>query len=181
MATDWGPVIQTGIGAVAALGGGAVGAWFQARSQERIEQRRLRREERIERQQRRDRAAALLAEVSALLKDSLRQHGIMDAVPPESRVMRESLRSEVEGLKDRQKVVREQLVAMAIGAPSPEVRHLVQEVERALDLSLSSTWFRLYSRPGGRVTIPALAKFAENGQQEHFKALALLDELIEAL
>jgi hypothetical protein len=181
VATDWwGPVIQTGIGAVAALGGGAIGAWLQAKSQERIEQRRLRREERIERQERRDRAAALLAEVSALLKDSLRQHGIMDAVSPESRVMRESLRSEVEKLTDRQKVVREQLVAMAIGAPTPEVRRLVRDLEGALDSSLLTTWFRLNSRRGG-LNVPVLAKFAENGKQEHFQALALLDELIEAL
>ena len=77
-------------------------------------------------------------------------------------------------------VVREQLVAMAIGAPTPEVRRLVRDLEGALDSSLLTTWFRLNSRRGG-LNVPVLAKFAENGKQEHFQALALLDELIEAL
>jgi hypothetical protein len=31
--TDWGPVVQTAIGAVAAIGGGFIGAWWQARGQ----------------------------------------------------------------------------------------------------------------------------------------------------
>jgi hypothetical protein len=40
--TDWGPVVQTGIGAAAAIGGGFVGAWWQARAQERAERQRQR-------------------------------------------------------------------------------------------------------------------------------------------
>lgn len=54
MATDWAPVIQTGVGA--ALGGAALGAWLQGRSQERIERRHIQHEERADRQQRRERA-----------------------------------------------------------------------------------------------------------------------------
>jgi hypothetical protein len=38
--TDWGPVVQTAIGAVAAILGGFVGAWWQARGQQRIERDR---------------------------------------------------------------------------------------------------------------------------------------------
>jgi hypothetical protein len=43
VATDWAPVIQTGIGALAALCGGFLGAWWQARAQQRIERDRRQR------------------------------------------------------------------------------------------------------------------------------------------
>lgn len=181
MAADWAPVIQTGIGAVAALGGGAIGAWLQAKSQERIEQRRLRHEERVERQQRRDRAAVLLGEVSAMLMDSQKQRLLLEHVAPDSPEFRVALRSEFEGLMDRQKVVREQLAAMAIAAPSPEVRRLVQKLEGALGVSLSTTWYRLVSGQDGGIHIPILAKLAEDSERRHLKAVALFDELIEAL
>jgi hypothetical protein len=150
VATDWwGPVIQTGIGAVAALGGGAVGAWFQARSQERIEQRRLRREERIDREQRRDRAAALLAEVSALLRDAGTHRAVVESIPMESPDVRKSMLSDYERLQDRQTVIRKQLVAMAIGDPSPKVRRLIGELGEALDSSLFLTWLNRPGIPGG--------------------------------
>ena len=58
MPTDWAPVVQTGIGAVAAIGGGFVGAWWQARGQQRIE-----------RDRRRDRAVETAAAAIELLQD----------------------------------------------------------------------------------------------------------------
>lgn len=51
-------MVQTGIGAVAAIGGGFVGAWWQARGQQRIE-----------RDRRRDRAAETAAAAIELLQD----------------------------------------------------------------------------------------------------------------
>jgi alkanesulfonate monooxygenase SsuD/methylene tetrahydromethanopterin reductase-like flavin-dependent oxidoreductase (luciferase family) len=56
VATDWGPIVQTSIGAVAAIGGGFVGSWIQVRYQHRSE-----------RDRRRERAAEVLAEARALL------------------------------------------------------------------------------------------------------------------
>jgi hypothetical protein len=59
MATDWSPVLQTAIGAAAAIGGGFVGAWVQGRTQERME-----------RQRRREGVAELLASVDEFLRQS---------------------------------------------------------------------------------------------------------------
>jgi hypothetical protein len=58
VATDWGPAVQTGIGAAAAIAGGFLGAWMHGRIQQRAE-----------RQQRRERAAEVLAEVATILDD----------------------------------------------------------------------------------------------------------------
>jgi hypothetical protein len=181
VATDWGPVIQTGVGAAAALGGGAVGAWLQARSQERIDHRRLRHEQRIERQQRRDRAAALLAEVSAVLTDIGSHRLALQHTPPDPPGMLERMKADYERIKDRQKVLREPLMAMAIGDPSPTVRHLIRELERTLHSSLWFTWYRIVNRGVGPMDDPDLARVAENSERDYRKAHALLDELIEAL
>jgi hypothetical protein len=143
VATDWAPVIQTGIGAAAALVGGAIGAWLQTKGQERIEQRRLERELVMERQQRRDRAAVLLAEASALLSTSKAHWLAVDVIVGRPRPIMDAYRADYERLQDRQRVVCEQLLAMAIGAPSPEVRRLAQELSAAVRDSVSATWWRL--------------------------------------
>jgi len=57
-ATNWVPAVAAGIGALAALGGQLVAGLFQRRNQERAEQR-----------QRRNRAAEVLAEATALYED----------------------------------------------------------------------------------------------------------------
>jgi hypothetical protein len=57
VATDWGPILQTGIGAVAATGGGFAAAWMQGRSQLQLE-----------RQRRREAAAETLAAVTEFLE-----------------------------------------------------------------------------------------------------------------
>jgi hypothetical protein len=69
VATDLASILPIVGGAAAAISGGAAAAWLQVKSQERIEHRRIQREEDVERQQRRERAAELLAEVSALLTE----------------------------------------------------------------------------------------------------------------
>jgi hypothetical protein len=181
VATDWAPVIQTGIGALAALGGGFVGAWLQSKSQERIEQRRLHREQAVERQQRRDRAASLLAEVSSLLRDSKDQWVLADTLSLKPPQVEKSLRSNYHRLEDRHEAARERLLAMTISEPSPEVRRQVRELEEALDNSLRSTFYRVMSRPNGKLEIPVLDQLAESGMEEHLKALRLLDDLVEAL
>jgi hypothetical protein len=170
-------------GAVAAIGGGVAAAWLQGKSQERIEQRRLHHEECIERQQRRDRAAEVLAEVSALLRDSSVQRTLAEHLPEEAV---KTLRFDTQDLQPRQKAAREQLILMAIREPSPEVRCLARELEKALDNSLHSTSYKLASRSAasrsaGKAVAPILAKLAADSEQDHFKALALLDELVEKL
>jgi hypothetical protein len=93
MATDWGPVLQTATGAAAAIIGGFVGAWMQGRNQQRSEQ-----------QQRRERAADVLAEVTALLEDA--NPVVLDHGDPEQTLMaliqrRDKLRMELLRLRRR--------------------------------------------------------------------------------
>jgi hypothetical protein len=181
VATDWAPVIQTGIGAAAALGGGVIGAWLQGRSQERIEQRRIHHEERADRHQRRDRAAEVLAEVSELLRDAFVERTLAQYLSPESLEGATGLDSDRLELQQRHKAAREQLILMAIREPAPEVRRLARELEKAMDSSLHSVSYKRASRDAGEVAAPILAELAAKGEQDHFKALALLDELVEAL
>jgi hypothetical protein len=179
VATDWTSVVQIIGGAGAAIGGGMAAAWFQGKSQERIEQRRLHHEERIERQQRRDRAAEVLADVSELLGDSAIQRTLAEALAPES--MGAAERHYADHLQPRLKAAREQLILMAIREPSPEVRRLARQLEKAVDSSLHSTSYMLASRTAEGTAGPILAKLAADSEQDHFKALALLDELVEKL
>jgi hypothetical protein len=177
-------MIQTGIGAAAALGGGVIGAWLQAKSQERIEQRRLQREQAVERQQRRDRAAVLLAEASALLSSSKAHWLAVDLIAGRSRPIMDAYRADYDALQDRQRVVCEQLLAMAIGEPSPEVRRLAQELNAALRDSVRATWWRLrlVDRKEDEAPVdPSTAQTVEDGLHTHNKAMTLVDELVEAL
>jgi hypothetical protein len=177
-------VIQTGIGAAAALGGGAIGAWLQAKGQERTEQRRLQREQAVERQQRRDRAAVVLAEASALLASSKAHWMAVDLIAGRSRPIMDAYRADYDVLKDRQKIVSEQLITMAIGEPSPEVRRLAQELKAAVQESVDAAWWRLRlvdQQPGEDPVDPSIVRTVKDGLQRHDKAMTLLSELVEAL
>jgi hypothetical protein len=123
----------------------------------------------------------LLAEVSALLRDAGTHRAVVESIPMESPDVRKSMLSDYERLQDRQTVIRKQLVAMAIGDPSPKVRRLIGELGEALDSSLFLTWYRTVNREGGAMDTPVFAEFTKDGERDHRNALALLDELIEAL
>jgi hypothetical protein len=120
VATDWGPVIQTGIGAVAAIGGGFVGAWWQARGQQRVE-----------RDRRRDRAAETAAAAVELLQD-LDPYEVVE-------IDRSSYEAEVKALTRRRLDVRGQLWVLAAGHPSKDVRERAIDVAQALGDSLAAS------------------------------------------
>ena len=113
MATDWAPVIQTGIGAAAALGGGFIGAWWQARAQQRIERGRQR-----------DRAAQSIAAAVELLQD-LDPYRLVNIGPS-------SQKAELKRLTQRRLDVRGQLWVLAAGHPSRDVRELAINAAQAL-------------------------------------------------
>jgi hypothetical protein len=120
VATDWAPVIQTGIGAAAALGGGFVGAWWQARAQQRIE-----------RDHRRDRAAQATAAAVELLQD-LDPYRVVG-------IGRSSYKAELKALTQRRLDVRGQLWVLAAGHPSADVRDLAIKAAQALGDSLAAS------------------------------------------
>jgi hypothetical protein len=181
VATDWAPVIQTGVGAVAALGGGAIGAWLQSKGQERIEQRRLRREEDVERQQRRERAASVLAEVSALLQEVRAQRSFVKRSPAESHQQRtEQLFERLDPLHEREQAASEQLILMAIREPDLEVRRLARQLAQAMNDGVYRTSMYLMAR-AVESDAPAVAQLATQGEQFCSEAQGLLDKLIDAL
>ena len=157
-----------------------MGAWLQGRSQERIEQRRIQHEERADRQQRRERAAEVLAEVSALLQDTHGELTTAERFPEVSSQRPEIVHSGVDQLGDRQKVASEQLILMAIREPSAKVRRLAQDLERALSSSVSATHMGFAARRTGQDS-SAFNQFASEGNEGYIRALALLDKLVEAL
>jgi hypothetical protein len=120
VATDWGPVVQTGIGAVAAIGGGFVGAWWQARGQQRVE-----------RDRRRDRAAETAAAAVELLQD-LDPYEVVE-------IDRSSYEAEVKALTRRRLDVRGQLWVLAAGHPSKDVRERAIDAAQALGDSLAAS------------------------------------------
>jgi hypothetical protein len=116
--TNWVPAVTAGVGALAAIGGQLVAGLFQRRNQERIEQR-----------ERRDRAARVLAEVTALYNDSSPDL-IRDSDDPASTL---------EALFKRSERVRMPLLMLATAHPSTTVRLNAGKVEGELATSLIAT------------------------------------------
>jgi hypothetical protein len=113
-------VVQTGIGAVAAIGGGFVGAWWQARGQQRIE-----------RDRRRDRAAETAAAAIELLQDLDPYRAV--------EIERSRYKAEVKALTRRRLDVRGQLWVLAAGHPSNDVRAYAIDAAQALGDSLTAS------------------------------------------
>jgi hypothetical protein len=180
--TDWGPVVQTGIGAVAAIGGGAAGAWLQGTSQERIEKRRLRREEDVERQQRRERAASVLADVSTLLHELGAQRSFAEWYRKEEsdRQRTEKLFEWLDPIQEREQAASEQLILMAVREPDPEVRRLARQLAQAMHDGFYRTSMYLMGRAVDS-DAPSFAQLATQGEELCSEAQGLLDKLIDAL
>ena len=160
VATDWGPVVQTGIGAVAALGGGALGAWFQGRSQQRIE-----------RERRRERAAQTAAAVVELLHD----------LNPYREEWRYSKYSSKLGAIDLRRIeVRWELWVLAAGHPSKQVRSLARATVQPINDSYwaSSAFIELMHE---QVDEDALRAARDTAVDLHRAASLRADVLLEAI
>lgn len=175
MATDWGPVVQFIAGAGAAVGGGAAAAWLQAKSQERIEQRRLRHEEDLDRQQRRERAAETLAEVYSLLQHvQLEQYVTQKPREASGRDLPDAL----EALQTQE--ASAQLLLMAIREPSTQVRRLARELAEEMTNSVAMASFVQVGRAVGSDS-EVFTRLARNSKESLALATRLLNELVEAL
>jgi hypothetical protein len=180
MANDWAAVLPFVSGAVVAIGGGMAAAWLQGRSQERIERQRLRREEAVERQHRRERAAEVLGEVSALLRDTDMELTNAEKFPEASTQRPEIIHAGIGELSAREKAISEQLLLMAIREPSAEVRRLAQDLDSALSATVSATYMAFASRKTsqGPAAFDQLASQAKVGYDW---ARDVLKKLVEAL
>ena len=181
LATDWTALGQTAIGAAAAIGGGAAAAWLQGKSQERIEQRRLGREEDVDRHQRRERAASVLADVSTLLYEVRDQRSFVNPSRGESDRQRiDKLLEFLDPLWERQQAASEQLILMAVREPDPEVRRLARQLAQAMHDGVYRTSMFFIGR-AIESDAPVYAQLATQGEQFCFEAQGLLDKLIDAL
>lgn len=178
MATDWTAVAQIIGGDGAAIGGGVTTAWLQGKTQERIERHRVGREQEVDRQQRRERAAEGLAEVSAILR--ILEMEEQSVVQRSGEEYARELHGTLEALEARLQAASAHLLAMAIREPTSEVRRLARKLERALSDSVTLTTVGLVGRALESES-PVLARLADAAKEKRVSAEGLLDELAEAL
>jgi len=158
MATDWGPVLQTGIGAVAAALGGFSAAWIQGRSQLQLQ-----------RQRRRERAADTLTEVTALAERmNPAWLNMWQRMAPD-----EAMRPHAEQRRE----VRGKLVHLAARTPSRRVRRVIHKLDPKLNMLVASTWVYLEERAKGESADKALATV----KASYSEVQRLLGKLVAAL
>jgi hypothetical protein len=158
VATDWAPVVQTGIGAVAALGGGFAAAWMQGRAAFKLE-----------RQRRREEAADALAEVTRLLEDVNPTWLRFSTGVYANEAMRPHA--------TRRAALRVKLLRLAAGHPSRRVRRLSRQLDRMLTNLVGSSWAYLDARSDENSADDLLTA----AQGHHQAAERLLGRLLGAL
>ena len=160
VAMDWGPIVQTGIGAAAAIAGGYTGAWLQRQH-----------EQRRERDRRRERAAEAVGPVYLLLIDSNWQRLGLNA-------RHETFEPTFTRLWERWDRDCGPLLVLSTGHPSRHVRQLADSLTAAMSQTLtSSTWY-VHDLLGNAADIETPRREAEEDYQ---KARELLAELREAI
>jgi hypothetical protein len=158
VATDWTPVVQTAIGAVAATGGGFAAAWMQGRSQLQLE-----------RQRKREAAADTLVDFSRML----------GSVDP--RLIRDkegaSIAEMINPSGELRLEARERLWRLAASHPARRVRRISWKLDTTVGALVGASWSYLELRAAGKsgdLTLDAARGF-------HRDAERLLAKLIEAL
>ena len=175
VATDWGPVVQTAIGAAAAIGGGFLGAWVQGRTQERME-----------RQRRREGVAELLASVGEFLMGS--DPGLLayQATSDEPNMRWDDIDASREAFRTRGLDLRRKLDILAVSHPAPKVRNLADLLEGYLAdvMETGDEYLRkvLGQPPGSRnwanMSAEELEKYSE---EQNNVARQTLSELLSAI
>jgi hypothetical protein len=157
---DWGPIVQTGIGAAAAIAGGCLGAWLQGQHEQRREQDR-----------RRERAAEAVGPLHLLLIDSNWQRLGLNA-------RHETFEPTFTKLWERWDRDCSSLLVLSTGHPSQRVRELADALTAAISQTLTSTTWYVYDLLGNAVDIETPRRRAE---RDHRTARELLAQLREAI
>jgi hypothetical protein len=160
VATDWGPLLQTGIGAAAAVAGGLLTAWYQNRVHERAEQQR-----------RKERAAEV---VTAAFEFHL------DTDPETLAGMnKQELMEATDRLLARASLLRTQFIILTASYPSRRVRNLARDLPHLLMDRLNSSFTfalaRLDADPSAQEAAEKTTKAADE------KALDALADLTTAI
>jgi hypothetical protein len=159
VATDWGPVVQTSIGAAAAIGGGTVVAWMQRRGQERMDQQR-----------RRERASETIAAAWQLHIDSAPDRLALEREEPDAARL-------VAELIQRHDALRLQLFMLAVWYPSEKVRSLALEAANSTYGSFNASV--QYIR--GRLEKPGENHDPNEAEREYQEATDRLGDLLRVL
>jgi hypothetical protein len=162
VATDWAPVIQTGIGAAAAIGGGLLGAWMQGLGQQRLE-----------RDRRRERFAEVLADATSLLEE------LNPRRPHFGRKLSDPMAFHKD-TGERLRSIRARLLILSVGHPDSQVRGLAGRLDKALH-ELDSAMGILVDMMETDQQAPAVAKGRVEAKDEHEEANGLLADLLKAI
>lgn len=163
MATDWAPVIQTGIGAAAAIGGGFVGAWMQGRGQQRLEQYR-----------RRERFAEVLADVMSLLEDiNPRQVRFGYKLSDPDKFHGDS--------EARQGTIRTRLLVLAAGHPESDVRSLARRLDKAVTEVTFDMGMLVETLVEFDPKSPEVKDIRDQAKRKHKEAEELLNDLLRVI
>jgi hypothetical protein len=160
VATDWGPVVQTGIGAAAAVAGGLLTAWYQSRVHERAE-----------RHQRKESAAEVVTAALQLHFDS--DPEALADMDDQAALKR------IDELSARSDVVRTQLLILATSYPSRKVRDQARQVPNLLTEHLRCSMACLAARVREDAAAQEEAEKAEAAAGK--KALDALADLATAI
>lgn len=161
MPTDWGPIVQTGIGAAAAIAGGCIGAWLQGRHERRRERDRTR-----------ERAAAAIGPIHLLLVDSnWRQLGL--------NAKQETFEPTFTQLWERWDRTSGALLVLSTGHPSQRVRELAEALTVATSRTLTSTTWYVHDLLGYAADIQTPRRQAEEHYEQARKLLTQLREAIQ--
>jgi hypothetical protein len=153
------PVATAAVAAGAALGAQGISGPIQRGNQERIE-----------RTQRRERAAEVLAEVTAFLTD----------VNPDQlgfNASKEWSREILKELEERRQRIRIPLLTLSGSHPSPEVRVLAGQLEVQLAKTMNRTMYFVLDLLMHR----DVESIREDANRDHEHALRLLDLLLDAI
>ena len=162
MATDWGPILQTGIGAVAATGGGFAAAWMQGRSQGQLERHR-----------RREKFAEVLADTTSLLWE-------MDAHRPHFGHRLHDAAAFFSATERRMKSVRARLLLLVVGHPDAQVRDLSRRLDQAL-YELDSAMGIFVDSMEFEQSPAAVVKLRTEARERHAEADRLLADLLKTI
>ena len=161
VATDWAPVVQTSIGAAAAVAGGLLTVWYQARTQERVDQQR-----------RRERSAEVAVAAVQFLIDT----------DPDAMARfdnSEALLGATEELRAESQRLRTQLWILAAWHPSSQVRRLAKDVPNILTGRLRTSLN--YARVRLQADATAQAAAVEKANVEGIKAEQAVAALLTAI
>jgi hypothetical protein len=152
-------VVQTGIGAAAAIGGGFIGVWLQGRYQRQAD-----------RDRRRERAAEVVGDAI---------HWLADARPNLLHRLDSETHRTIVDLEERLGSIRRRLLVLAAGHPNPKVRELVEQLHPKMASTMEASKRML--REQRQLPLGKTGVWALDPNDDYANAERLVTELLKAI